>query len=143
MVAAVELVRQGLVRAVDALGVAGVEFAIVGGNAVAAWVATVDAAAVRNTQDVNVLIRRADLPAARAAPERAGFAYRHVGGLEVFLDGAAGNPRDGVHIVFAGEIVRPGEAHANPGVEDAIDLGPLRVISLEALGARAPAGRAG
>jgi len=31
-----------------------------GGNAVAAWVARVDRAAVRNTQDVDLLVRRSD-----------------------------------------------------------------------------------
>jgi len=31
-----------------------------GGNAVAAWVACVDRAAVRNTQDVDLLVRRKD-----------------------------------------------------------------------------------
>jgi hypothetical protein len=31
-----------------------------GGNAVAAWVARVDRAAVRNTQDVDLLVRRKD-----------------------------------------------------------------------------------
>jgi hypothetical protein len=34
---------------------------VAGGNAVAAWVATVDPSAVRNTQDVDILLRRADL----------------------------------------------------------------------------------
>jgi hypothetical protein len=52
MVDAVELVRQRLVRAATALGGAGVQYAVAGGNAVAAWVATVDRAGVRNTQDV-------------------------------------------------------------------------------------------
>jgi hypothetical protein len=44
-----------------------------GGNAVAAWVARVDRAAVRNTQDVDLLVRRSDLPAITTALESAGF----------------------------------------------------------------------
>jgi len=47
----------------------GIQFALVGGNAVAAWVARVDEAAVRNTRDVDVLLRRADLDGARQALE--------------------------------------------------------------------------
>ncbi|HEY3244992.1 MAG TPA: hypothetical protein VGM03_16750 [Phycisphaerae bacterium] len=59
-----EKVRERLTRAVRALEAAGVPYAVVGGNAVAAWVARVDEAAVRNTQDVDLLLRRTDLPAA-------------------------------------------------------------------------------
>jgi len=67
MVLAVERVRDRLKRASEALEAAGIPYAVVGGNAVAAWVATVDAAAVRNTQDVVILLRRSDLDAASAA----------------------------------------------------------------------------
>lgn len=137
MVDAVEQVRQRLVRASTALRDAGVPYAIVGGNAVAAWVATVDRAAVRNTQDVDVLIRRADLPAARSALEAAGFVYRHAAKMDLFLDVAASGPnasaRDAVHIVFANEVVKAGEPAANPGVEQAVEMGTMRVLSLEAL----------
>ena len=55
MVRAVEKVRERLHRAASALEAAGIPYAVVGGNAVAAWVATVDEAAVRNTQDVDLL----------------------------------------------------------------------------------------
>jgi hypothetical protein len=61
MVLAVERVRERLLRATSALESAGVPYAVAGGNAVAAWVATVDPSAVRNTQDVDNLLRRADL----------------------------------------------------------------------------------
>lgn len=49
------------------------KYAMAGGNAVAAWVARVDRAAVRNTQDVDLLVRRSDLPAITTALESAGF----------------------------------------------------------------------
>jgi hypothetical protein len=71
MIRAVEKVRQQLQRAVKALEAAGVPYAVAGGNAVAAWVSRVDEAAVRNTQDVEILLRRADLPAAIAAMSQA------------------------------------------------------------------------
>ena len=51
MVSAVEKVRDRLRRAVHALEQAGIPYAVVGGNAVAAWVSEVDDAAVRNTRD--------------------------------------------------------------------------------------------
>src|SRR5688572_25519735 len=112
LVGGVEKVRERLLRAVRALEAAGVPCAVSGDQAVALWVSRVDEAAVRNSQDVDVLIRRADLPAVKAALEGVGFVHRHVGGLELFLDGRNAKARDAVHIVFAGEMVRPNEPAA-------------------------------
>ena len=133
MVSAVEKVRQRLLRATKALHEAGTLYAVVGGNAVAVWVARVEEEAVRNTRDVDVLIRRADLPAAIVALEGAGFVYRHVGGINLFLDGPDAKARDAVHIVFAGEKVRPDEILPNPDVTDSEEADHFRVLSLEAL----------
>src|SRR4030081_1162124 len=70
---AVVKVRERLLRATAALNQAGVPYAVVGGNAVASWVATVDEGAIRNTRDVDLLVRRSDLPAITATLEQAGF----------------------------------------------------------------------
>src|SRR5437016_10455935 len=70
---AVAKVRERLLRATQALNAAGIPYAVVGGNAVASWVATIDEGAVRNTRDVDLLVRRDDLPAVTDALERAGF----------------------------------------------------------------------
>ena len=80
VVNAVEKVRQRLYRAADTLEAAKVPYAVVGGNAVASRVASVDEAAVRSTQDVDILIRREDFDRTRHAMEAAGFTYRHVAG---------------------------------------------------------------
>src|SRR5271170_93376 len=101
MIRAVEKVRERLRRAAAALEAAGVPYAVAGGNAVAAWVSRVDEAAVRNTQDVDILLRRSDLPGAIAAMRAAGFTHRHAASLEMFLDGPSASPRDAVHVVFA------------------------------------------
>jgi len=134
MVSAVEKVRERLLRATAALDNAGILYAVAGGNAVAAWVTRVDEAAVRNTRDVDVLIRRVDLPRAITALETVGFVYRHVAGMDVFLDGPDAKARDAVHIVFAGEKVREHEAMPNPDVSDAerADEG-FRILTLHAL----------
>src|SRR5436853_7565889 len=87
MIRAVEKVRERLLRATAALEEAGVPYAVAGGNAVAAWVTRVDESAVRNTRDVDILIRRAGLPAATTALGDAGFNYRKVGAVDLFLDG--------------------------------------------------------
>ena len=70
---AVAKVRERLLRATAALNQVGVPYAVVGGNAVASWVATVDEGAVRNTPDIDLLVRRSNLPAIAAALEQAGF----------------------------------------------------------------------
>ena len=133
VVNAVEKVRNRLLRAAAALDAAKVPYAVAGGNAVALWVSRVDEGAVRNTQDVDLLIRRADLDRAKAAMEAAGFVYRHASGLDLFLDGPNAGPRDAVHLAFAGEKVRPEEPVANPDVTESEPASSLRVLSLEAL----------
>jgi putative nucleotidyltransferase-like protein len=135
MVLAVERVRDRLNRATSVLEAAGIPYAVVGGNAVAAWVSTIDIGAVRNTQDVDILLRREDLDAAAKALERAGFIRRHSVGVDMFLDGPEAKARDSVHIVFAGEKVRPEYSRPAPDVAEFERLGAglFRVLSLESL----------
>lgn len=97
---------QRLRRATRALQDAEIPYAVAGGNAVAAWVASVDDSTVRTTQDVDILLRRQDLDAAKQVLEKIGFIYKHVAGLDFFIDGPDGRAREGVHIIFAGEKVR-------------------------------------
>lgn len=134
MVLAVELVRERLLRSTAALEAAGVPYAVVGGNAVAAWVAKVDPAAVRNTQDVDILMRRHDLDAAERALGAVGFVRRHVAGIDMFLDGPDAKARDAVHVLPAGERVRPDDLAPTPSVEDHERPDPMfRVVALESL----------
>jgi hypothetical protein len=133
MIGAVEKVRERLTRAVDALEKAGIPYAVAGGNAVAAWVSRVDEAAVRNTRDVDILLRRADLEAAAAALAATGFVYRHVAGVDMFLDGEKAKPRDAVHLVFAGEHVRPHYVLPAPDLAESEAAGAFRLLTLEAL----------
>ncbi len=133
MVRAVEKVRQRLLRSTAALESASIPYAVIGDNAVAAWVSKVDEAAVRNTQDVDVLLRREDLDAAKAALESAGFHYRHVRGMDMFLDGPDAKVRDAVHVIFAGERVRPDDLSPAPGVNEYEPDRNFRLLGLEAL----------
>jgi hypothetical protein len=133
MVSAVEKVKERLLRATAALEDAGVLYAVAGGNAVAAWVARVDEAAVRNTRDVDVLIRRADLDRAKTALEKVGFVYCPVSGSDVFLDGLQASVRDAVHLVFAGEKVREQEPATNPDVTESEAAENFRILRLDAL----------
>ena len=109
----------------------------------AAWVSRVDEAAVRNTQDVDILVRRQDLPAVIAAMAKAGFVHRHAAGIDMLLDGPEAKARDAVHLVFAAEKVRPEYILPAPDVDES-EHTPLalwergrgegfRIFSLESL----------
>ncbi len=133
MVRAVEKVKERLLRAATALEKAAIPYAVIGGNAVAAWVSRVDEAAVRNTQDVDLVLRRADLDAAKIALGTAGFVYRHAASVDMFLDGADAKARDAVHVIFSGEKVRPEYVLPVPDVAESESSGPFRVLNLDAL----------
>ncbi len=133
MINAVEKVRARLDRAVAALEAAGIPYAVIGGNAVAAWVSRVDESAVRNTRDVDILLQRNDLEAAKVALAAAGFVYRHVKSIDMFLDGPGSKAGDAVHILFAGESVSTNSLAPSPQIEEVDAGGPFVVASLDAL----------
>ena len=93
----------------------------------------IDEDAVRNTRDVDLLVRRADSPAARAALEAAGFVYHHLRDIDTFIDGPEGKPSGGMHILFAGEKVRRADEHALPNLEESERAIEFQVATLEAL----------
>ena len=139
MVRAVEKVRERLMRAARALDAASIPYAVVGGNAVAAHVSRVDEAAVRTTRDVDLLLRPSDLEAARVALEKVGFVHRKVAGLgmpvgmDVFLDGPTATIRDALHVVWAGEKVRPDSVLPAPDVNESEPGDGFLVVTLAAL----------
>ena len=133
MIEAVQAVRERALRATAALERAGIPYAMAGGNAVAAWVARVDRAAVRNTQDVDILVRRADFDAVKLALERAGFVHASVMDVTCFIDGPDGSPRDAVHLLFAGEKVRESYPLPTADVTERERAEDYHVVGLEAL----------
>jgi hypothetical protein len=130
---AAEKVKERLRRATRALDGAGVPYAVVGGNAVAEWVARMDDEAVRNTRDVDILIRRADFAAARTALETAGFVYPHLWDVDVFIDGPQGKPSGGVHLLYAGEKVKADDEHPCPELDESERAAEFQVVALPAL----------
>ncbi|MEZ6124797.1 MAG: nucleotidyltransferase family protein [Planctomycetaceae bacterium] len=130
---AVEKVQQRLEKTARLLESIDVPYAIIGGNAVRAWVAQVDEAAVRTTRDVDILLRRSDLPRVIKAMEQAGFVYRHSAGIDMFLDGPDSKARDAVHVLFANEKVKDTDLVAAPDVDESIVIEAHRTLSLESL----------
>ncbi len=133
MVAAVEDVRQRARRAAGALRRAGIPHVVVGGNAVAAWVARVDAEAVRNTKDVDLLIARQDFARVKDELGAVGFIHQNVAGVDLFLDGPTGSVRSAIHVLFAGEKVRPGHPLPAPDVSESQPGPEFPVPTLDAL----------
>ena len=133
MIEAVQAVRDRALRATAALEKAGIPYAMAGGNAVAAWVARVDRAAVRNTQDVDILVRRSDLPAIKAALEGVGFVQATVMDVVCFIDGPSGSPRDAIHLLFAGEKVRTTYPLPTADVTESVPADDYAIVTLEAL----------
>ena len=133
MIQAVEAVRQRALRATAALTTAKIPYAVIGGNAVAAWVSRVDRAAVRNTQDVDILLRRTDFEAAKLALESEGFAYRQILDVDCFLDGPDASPRDAVHIIFANEKVKPKDLEFTADVSESEKSDDYDILKLESL----------
>jgi hypothetical protein len=131
---AVEKVTERLQRITAALRAASVPYALAGGQAVAVWVTTRDPAAVRTTKGVDLLLRREDLPQARAAARAAGMDYFEVVGVGMFLEQDDPNPRQGVHLLWAAEKVRPENPLPSPGIDEREELVPgLHVVSLAGL----------
>ena len=130
---AVEKVKQRLQRAARLLEAAGIPYAVIGGNAVQLWVAQVDEAAVRNTQDVDILLNRADLPGAVQALQADRFIFAEVAGVPMFLDGPEASPRDAVHVIFAEEKVSPLDPEPAPSVEECRRIKDFQTLRLDAL----------
>jgi hypothetical protein len=135
----IEKVRRRLLLAAEALRGAGLSYAVVGGNAVAAWVSRKDESAVRNTRDVDILVRRADFEKIREALESVGFVYRQAsalgrsGQMDLFLDNAEAKARDAIQIVWAGEKVTQDSPEPAPDPAGAEESGGFALVSLESL----------
>jgi hypothetical protein len=130
---AVAKVRERLLRATTVLNRAGIPYAVVGGHAVATQEATVDEGAVRNTPDIDLLVRREDLPALTAALEQAGFVRAEVLDVTMFLDGPNAKPSESIHLLFAREKVRPEHLLKSPAQSTRDDPSGFPLITLEAL----------
>jgi hypothetical protein len=103
-------------RAAAVMRDAGVPHLVVGGVAVYLHVSSAEEGAGRLTRDVDVAIRREDLRRIADAASHHGFIYRHIAGVDMLVDAAKPQARSAVHLVFAGEKVRPEYPEAVPGL---------------------------
>lgn len=133
-VMAMERVERCLHRVTTALDAVGIRYAVIGGNAVAAWVARIDPGATRTTKDVDLLVDRADIDQITTILSGLGFRRERPRTLTLFVDESEQNRKTGAHVVWAGEKVRPSYAHAAPTlVEAQRDPAGFLVLSLAGL----------
>ena len=131
---AVDRVEERLRRAAAALDEAGIKYAVIGGNAVAAWVARVDPGATRSTKDVDLLVDESDLPRIENVLVQAGFVREDVIGVTLFRDPDEPSVRASIHLVWAQQKVRPQYNLPAPLVEESVrDPQGFNVIDLPAL----------
>ena len=133
MTAAVDGVRDRACRATAALRQAEIPHVVIEGHAVASWVARVDREAVRNTKDVDLLVRRDDFASIIEVLESIGFIHQQVHGVDLFLDGPVGSVRSAIHILFAGEKVRPEDLFPTPDITEVEPAVDFSVPTLDAL----------
>ena len=103
-------------RVEKAFGAAGIEYRVVGGLAAYLYVEEAEADAGRLTKDIDILVRREDLPKIAVAVEPFGLEYRHAAGVDMLVQKGAPSARRAVHIDIRGRCspLRP-DAPRNPG----------------------------
>src|SRR5947199_10262120 len=82
---AMEQVERRLRKVTAALDAAGIRYAVIGGNAVALWVAKADPAATRTTKDVDLLVERGDLDRIRSAMAKLGVEFHDLRRMVLFV----------------------------------------------------------
>jgi hypothetical protein len=131
---AMELVERRLRKVTAALDAANIRYAVIGGNAVALWVAKADPSATRTTKDVDLLVERSDLDRISQVMHELGFEKQELRRLVLFVDPEAPSRRSGVHLVWAGEKVLPSYAHPAPTLTETVrDPEGFWVLDLPAL----------
>lgn len=73
------------------------------------------------------------MPAITVALEQAGFVRDELLDVIMFRDGTDGKPSEAVHLLFAGEKVRPDHLLPAPEIETVSDPADFPVIALESL----------
>ncbi|MDQ2898885.1 MAG: hypothetical protein M3Y07_03685 [Acidobacteriota bacterium] len=112
-----------------------IPYELVGGMAVAARIEQVDRDQIMLTRDVDIMIGRSDLDRVKEASERYGFRFRHAAGLDMLLYEEEKKAINGIHLIFAGETVKPDQA-PNPALAPeriTVHRGEVAVISVSDL----------
>jgi len=131
---AMDRVEKRLLKVTRALDDAGIPYAVIGGNAVAAWVARIDPAATRTTIDVDLLVNQQDVDRIANVMQELGFKREDLRRLILFTDPEEPSKRSGVHLVWADTLIRPSYPVPAPHVDESVrDPQGYMVLNLPAL----------
>jgi hypothetical protein len=98
----------------SALKRSGIPHRVIGGMAVFIHVQERDPMAARSTKDIDMAIYRRDLARVAEAVKPAGFEYRHAAGVDMLVNVVTRSARSAIHLIMAGEKVRPEYAEPVP-----------------------------
>lgn len=117
-------------RVKEAFGAAGIEYRVVGGLAAYLYVEEAEADAGRLTKDIDIVVRRADLPRIAEAAEAVGLEYRHAAGIDMLVQKGKPSARRAVYMIFEGEKVRPEYCEPAAGLAGGREIQGLPVVPL-------------
>ena len=117
-------------RIEQAFSSAGIEYRIVGGLAAYLYIEEVEPDAGRLTKDIDVAVRRKDLGKIADAVGPFGLTLRHAAGIDMLVQAEEPSARRAVHLVFAGEKVRPEYVESVPALGAACRVRGVPLISL-------------
>ena len=111
---------------------AGIEYRIVGGLATYLYVEDAEPDAGRLTKDIDIAVLREDLDRIAEAAEPYGLRLRQVAGVDMLVPVDSPSAR-AVHLVFAGEKVRPEYLAQVPELSPSSTVRGLPLVSLKDL----------
>ena len=117
-------------RIEQAFSAAGLEYRVVGGLAAYLYVEERDPDAGRLTRDIDIAVRREDLPKIARAVETLGLEYRHAAGVDMLVQASQPTARRAVHLVFTGEKVRDGYLEPVPEMGACRRIRGIRLMPL-------------
>jgi len=109
---------------------AGLEYRVVGGLATYLYVEEAEQDAGRLTKDIDIAVRREDINKIAQAAAAFGLEYRHVAGVDMLVRKDLPSARRAVHLVFAGEKVRPDYLEPTPMLGADRRIRGIRLIPL-------------
>ena len=107
---------------------ADLEYRVVGGLATYLYVEQAEPDAGRLTKDIDIAVRREDLQKIAEAAAQFGFQHRHVAGVDMLVQANAPSARRAVHLIFAGERVRPEYPEPVPPLGPPQTIHGIRVV---------------
>jgi hypothetical protein len=116
-------------RVEKAFGAAGIEYRVVGGLAAYLYVEEAEADAGRLTKDIDILVRREDLPKIAETGEPFGLEYRHAAGVDMLVQKGAPSARRAVHMIFEGAALHSGRTLQGIPVVPLADLVKMKLTS--------------